>query len=366
RDNCGCCASGEEYVSTQTSGAVYTTEIDCRKSDSERLCRDWDDRLIERERGGGSGNYYCNCPAEDGWCGASCQLNGGEWVKNDKVRCREVTTTWSCQPTCLATAPSNLTISQGASETTANVTWTVGSGGSSQRLYVDQSGTEVNQGCPTAGACEVSATLAAGTNSYIVTGLAPATTYYFRVVTYASSSCLAATRRSYTTPEANNDITGRVYLDSANVCGSSSGMAGVTMYLDGVAAGVTGAAGAGLHSVRVGVPGGYICATGATCSAGCPTKNNVGAGEVGVNFYLTNSREAWWQAVGAGVYANGSVRSELPQASTPLLAPGAGGAIGALMRSGGSVDTGAGVISTPGCSAITRYRGKTMNIALNC
>ncbi|NOH02291.1 MAG: fibronectin type III domain-containing protein [Chloroflexi bacterium] len=292
---------------------------------------------------------------------------------NDRVKCKKRSTTWACQPTCSATAPSNLTISQGSSETTANVSWNVGSGGSSQRLYVDQSKTEVDQNCPTARACEVTATLAAGTNSYIVTGLAPATTYYFRVVTYKSSSCVAATRRSYTTPEENNDITGRVYLDSANVCGSSSGMAGITLYLDGAAAGVSDSDGSysltatpGLHSVGVGLPGGYICSTGETCSAGCPTQNNVSAGAAGVNFYLTNSREAWWQAAGAGVYANGSVRSVLPQASTPLLAPGAGGAIGALMRTGGSVETGAGVISTPGYSAITRYRGKTMNIAPNC
>ncbi len=92
--------------------------------------------------------------------------------------------TYGCTSTCNATAVSGASAVQGASPTVANVAWTVGANGVSQRLYVDEDLAEVNNGCPTANDCVVNATLAASANSYIVTGLLPSTTYYFRVVTY--------------------------------------------------------------------------------------------------------------------------------------------------------------------------------------
>ena len=44
-----------------------------------------------------------------------------------------------------------------------------------------------------------------------------------------------------------------------------------------------------------GVPAAYICTPG--CGS-CPTKTGVSYPSVGNNFFLTQSRQAWWQAVG--------------------------------------------------------------------
>ena len=68
------------------------------------------------------------------------------------------------------------------------------------------------------------------------------------------------------------------------------------------------------------------------------------------NFYLTNLRESWWQAEGAGVYAGSmaggvTVRSEIPTALTKLILPGSGGTSAALLRASGQADLGAGEVS---------------------
>lgn len=138
-----------------------------------------------------------------------------------------------CVPTCTAGAPTNLSIVQGASATSANVSWNLGSGGVSQRLYVDQSQSEVEAGCPTANACEVKATLASGTTTYPVTGLLPETTYHFRVETYKNSSCHPGVTRSYTTPAVT--LSGRVYLDSNNNCSTATpwNLGGLTVAVRG-------------------------------------------------------------------------------------------------------------------------------------
>ena len=84
-------------------------------------------------------------------------------------------------------------------------------------------------------------------------------------------------------------------------------------------------------------------------------------------FYLTNIREPWWQAEGAGVYAGSTaggvtIRSELPTALTKLILPGSGGGTSAaLMRASGQADLGEGSVSSEGWSAITRYHGQRMD-----
>lgn len=285
--------------------------------------------------------------------------------------CSDVDRVCTCQSVCSNTAPTNVNVVQGSSATAANVSWTVGTGGASQRLYVDQSQTEVNNGCPTPSACEVNATLASGTNSYIVTGLLPNTTYYFRVTNYASSSCnIGATPRSYTTP--NVTLSGRVYLDTNNNCSTATpwNLGGLTVSVPSTAySGAVGSDGrfgfyGGLTSPTSlslsGYAGSYVPSTATGCNAGSVLTSVTNPSSTNY-FYLTPRREAWWQAVGASVYAGGDVRSELPTASLNLIESGAGGAVGALMRSSGTVDTGVGSVSTSGYSATTRYRGKVMN-----
>ena len=168
-------------------------------------------------------------------------------------------------------------------------------------------------------------------------------------------------------------LAGTVYYDALNNCsgaGWSSG--GVAVSLDGGAGSAVSptvtftllASSTSSHSLAVSLPAGYICSTAAgcnTCSRSSiisPSNNNF--------FYLTNLREAWWQAEGAGVYAGSmaggvTVRSELPTALTRLILPGAGGTSAALLRASGQTDLGAGTVSTEGWSILTRYQGKRMD-----
>lgn len=283
--------------------------------------------------------------------------------------------TYNCVSICNSTAPTGLTVTQGSSATSVNVNWTPGTGGVSQYLRVDQSQVEVVQGCPTPNACEVKATLSTSTNSYIVSGLLPNTTYWFRVVTYENGSCYPDRTVSYTTP-ANNNVSGRVYLDTNNVCSTSTPWNSATygsltatlrgtaysgsVGTDGRFSILAGTAPSFQYMDLSGIPAGYICSTAAGCNS-CPTLSSITSPSSTNYFYLTPRREAWWQAVGASVYAEGDVRSELPTASLKLIETGAGGAVGALMRSTGTVDTGVGSVSTPGYSVTTEYQGKLMN-----
>jgi len=167
-------------------------------------------------------------------------------------------------------------------------------------------------------------------------------------------------------------VIGNVYFDAKNTCSTKKPWTtgGLTASLRGTSyRGSVGTGGAyaliGVPSGKYGyldlkgIPAGYVCST--ACGAGCPTKTSVTSPSTGNNFFLTTKREAWWQAFGSSLYAGGSVRSEIPSAGSNLIEPGVGGAIGALLRSSGSVDTGTGEVSDPGYSTISTYRGKTMN-----
>jgi len=90
---------------------------------------------------------------------------------------------------------------------------------------------------------------------------------------------------------------------------------------------------------------------------------------IGNNFFLTGSsapKLAWWQVTGAGIYAGEpdgdvTIRSALPTSTTSLILPGANSPVGAVIRASGSVDLGAGRISTPTVySTKAGYKGKIM------
>lgn len=78
--------------------------------------------------------------------------------------------------------------------------------------------------------------------------------------------------------------------------------------------------------------------------------------------FIKASREAWWQAVGAGIYAGSTAGGTVVQSKAPageyLIEPGVGGAIGALMRSSGVANVGSGTVSTAGYSTKASYKGK--------
>ncbi|MBP9669774.1 hypothetical protein KBD75_00015 [Candidatus Woesebacteria bacterium] len=211
------------------------------------------------------------------------------------------------------------------------------------------------------------ATVASTTTSSAFTGTA-GTTYYWRVVAVTGSATTNSEVRSFTI--LNNQIAGTVYLDTNNNCGGSGwSTGGVSVSLDGgagVAVNTSGAyvvtANPGSHNLAVSIPSGYVCSTASGCNSCSVSVTSPGT----KNFYLTASREGWWQVAGAGIYAGGlgggvTVRSELPSASHRLITAGTGGTTGALIRGSGSTDLGSGTISDDLWSAVARYRGKRMD-----
>ncbi len=220
-----CCPTGTE-ADCRPEGTNYERINDCRQP---TRCTNVGDTYISHR--GAPETVANRCYKACNNCG---QDNEVQFWKYDVITtCRSNRIVCDCVPVCTATAPTNLSVVQGASATSANVSWSVGSGGVSQRLYVDQSASEVDAGCPTANACEVKATLSSSTTSYPVTGLLPSTTYYFRVETYKNSSCHPGVRRSYTTPAVT--LSGRVYLDANNNCSTATpwNLGGLTVSVRG-------------------------------------------------------------------------------------------------------------------------------------
>ncbi|MFZ2199440.1 MAG: hypothetical protein WAV40_01485 [Microgenomates group bacterium] len=287
---------------------------------------------------------------------------------------------YGCLSTCDDTAPTGLTVVDGPTiGTTATITWTPGANGASQKLYVDQSQTEVNTDCPTAGACEANSTLTTADTSELVSGLLPSTTYYFRVVTYSDASCSRDAVTTFTTPANVGIVSGFVYLDSTNTCDTTP-FPGQTVQIDATSPGaVSDATGAfsltGListtHTLGVTIPAGYICSTGASCN----TCNKTGVISPSANnfFYLTQNRAAWWQARGAGVYSGSSAGGTVLGSTIPdsiaagsryLSNAAAGGTGGVVLRaSGDSPSLGAGAVNAGGWSAKSTYKGKRADYA---
>lgn len=368
--NCGCCNPGDDYVKNTVSGSNYTREVSCNATTD--LCNDWDDVLVSRAAGASANHCYCTDDNYDG-IARHCK----DWRNNDIVTCRSTSTTWSCQSSCTQAAPSAPTLLTPApvdgavtNSLSGTLTWSAPASWGTKcpqpntNSYTIKLNSCSASGSPVAPTTTIASNVSGTSNAYSVAGYG---TYCWQV--YATNGGLASVSTVGRFTVQQNTISGSVYDDGSNICSNSSGRGGVTVYLDGVATTTTAADGSysmtasssSSHTVSIGLPSGYICSTAASCSSGCPSKSSVSAGSVGNNFYLTQSREAWWQAEGAGVYAGGSVRSSLPSASSYLIEPGAGGVIGALMRSSGSVDTGNGAISTLGYNAMTTYHGKTMN-----
>jgi hypothetical protein len=234
--NCDCCNPGENYVKSTVTGSNYAREVSCHSSIPSLYCNDWDDTFVSRSYGTGAGNCYCICENEDG-CGARCQH--GSWAKNDIITCTSKTTTWSCVDACASTAPTNLSVTQGASATAATLSWRSGTGGAYQVIYVGSDQNSVNNDCAYGGCVITGAQLAPfypnSNFSYPVTGLSPNTTYYFRVVTHENSSCRPSATTSYTAPDLS--LSGRVYLDTNNNCSTATpwSLGGLTVTVRGTA-----------------------------------------------------------------------------------------------------------------------------------
>lgn len=323
------------------------------------------------------GDDYVSHYQSGGMCYGTtkCQNEECGWVDFYEVTttCLGEGETCTCVNNCTQTAPTGLSIVAGPTVgTTARASWTLGTGGEAQFIWVDEDQAEVNAGCPTAGDCEMSLQLPAVANNMLVNGLTPLRTYYFRIINIGGPGCGdTEVTGTYTTPASTGVISGKVYLDSSNNCGTTA-FAGQSVVLDGVTTAVTGADGsfthnaalAATHNLFVTIPSGYTCSTGAGCS-GCSKKTGVVSPSANNYFYLTQNRDAWWQAKGAGVYAGSSaggvtIGSTIPNSVVDkyLVIPDGGSAAAVLRASGDSPSLGQGSVNSESWSAKSTYKGK--------
>ncbi len=360
--SCNCCATGSvntcesgTYTYAYTSANYRVAGDGSQVPVNPKLCQEDDDAYVSTQS-------MTNCRWDD-----TGGINDGALLGCDYVSvCRRC----GCTPTCNVTTPTSLAVS--CTGTTATLTWTPGSGGTSQKIMVDEDLAEVNADCPTAGDCVTNSSLTTSDNSELISGLSPTTTYHFRVVNYSSASCQQASVVSCTT--SSTSISGIVYLDSDNSCSTSTPFTGRTVTLDSSVNAVSGADGsfsfgsadtASSHTLAVSIPAGYTCSTGATCDDCAltgvisPSANNY--------FFLTMNRDAWWQSVGGGVYSGASgggvtIGSTIPDSVTAinkyLVIPGTAASAAVIRASGDAPVLGAGSVNAQGWSAKSSYKGK--------
>lgn len=158
----------ESYQCANSIGSAQQTGTCCDFYTPPRECGDWYPIPC-----GGSGQPKCkrDCTQEPGWC----QKYNYE--------------TYNCVSVCSATAPTNVTFTP-ISLTSARLTWTPGTGGTTQYVYVGSDKADVEANCAS-GTCAVSVNLgSASQNSYDTPQvLVPGTIYYYRVINSENISC---------------------------------------------------------------------------------------------------------------------------------------------------------------------------------
>jgi len=139
----------------------------------------------------GSCTGYTDCWSAYACVPVGCFEFGGDSCQGANSRCEYC----YCVPACTATAPTNLTATR-VSASQATFSWTPGTGGAEQRLYVGANKAEVEAGCPgiDSPACAVNLTgLPESQSSYTTANvLAPGTVYYWQIVNWQSESCTVA------------------------------------------------------------------------------------------------------------------------------------------------------------------------------
>lgn len=224
---------------------------------------------------------------------------------------------------CTNTAPTNLTVTA-TSATSSHVSWTPGTGGTSQTIFVGANQTEVEAGCPglSSPACVVITSLPSNQSTYD-TGdiLSAGTVYYYKVFNIDStnscsagsstvlglSSCLISPSGSITIPFGGSQIittqvnsssaitnvfyslnpTGYASFDPASFVSTLTDTSypyGTTAY--GLATGST------QITSEVNSSSGVLCTDSATITVSEP--------------------QAWWQVKDSDVQSNGSLSSDVP------------------------------------------------------
>ncbi|WKZ25744.1 MAG: hypothetical protein QY322_00300 [bacterium] len=210
--NNGSCRSCESqcnptWVVNCPSGTVKTNNLigsQCVSKGSIWHCNGWFQLGSAQSEGS-----ECGCTTTPAGCGECEQY----WTNPNTGRtscirwdCWPATTTCSgrtantyeCLSTCNTTAPSAVSFSDDL------LTWTTGTNGASQNLYVSTTQSDVTNNCGTGTSCTVNANLASSTDFYpFVSPLLPDTIYFVKIVNYQSVSCSSSTNYSFLTPVAN-------------------------------------------------------------------------------------------------------------------------------------------------------------------
>ena len=143
---------------------------------------------------------------------------------------------------------------------------------------------------------------------------------------------------------------------SVSAGGSGGGVAG-----DGTYSVVDVPTGVGYFaSLTIGDPANYSC----ECPTGC-IQGGVSSPQAGVNFYLNNFKQAWFQVEGGNLHANsGNVVSYIPDtcsgACEPYLILGESGATGVVSYTGVTPEVGEGDLTEDGSdwTLNTEYKGR--------
>ncbi len=186
-----------------TSDDGFAIDLEFTPGSWTRVFTDWSDHAA-RTRWGSWRNINA------GWYGIRVWFyeNGGQAVARLRFQGPGVgaqivpsANLRTCTSPCSATAPTNPSVTN-LSSTSAQLNWTSGSGGDKQLLRLDESQSEVENGCPT-GCLIKEDNLDKDLEVYNTEAvLSPGTTYYWRVVEWKSASCWAdfASTPSFTTP----------------------------------------------------------------------------------------------------------------------------------------------------------------------
>ncbi|MEI7990330.1 MAG: hypothetical protein WCI88_14950, partial [Chloroflexota bacterium] len=236
---------------------------------------------------------------------------------------------YACDPICpVPSAPalmspedgSFLAISKYSKFNTVNLAWyssDFGNGSaeciSQYKVYVDTTNPPTTQ----------VATLDSSINSYSFRGGSPGTYYWSVAASNSDTDSKNNEIRSFTI--VSNEIMGKVFYDVNNTCGGTP-KSGVQItypnpnpsrgdpYLLTSTTGVDGVYSAYVEALRPGstpitinltMPPGFSCSTGPGCSNCGP--RSITAPSVNNDFYLSDLRDPWWQAMGSGIYSGGAI-----------------------------------------------------------
>ncbi|KKP92758.1 MAG: hypothetical protein UR98_C0018G0012 [Parcubacteria group bacterium GW2011_GWA1_36_12] len=251
---------------------------------------------------------------------------------------------------CSATAPSNLSFTPIPPGSSATVSWTDGTGGTSNRLYVGDDKTKVEADCPQgfgAGTgCVYSSDSA--TSPTVVSGLSLGTVYYARLVNYKDEACSAASgtlidvsscylspdsatlspfeSQAFTTSVNYSTEIDRVAYDVSNPPTTEVDPASDTNGQDGYHAEVTALSlGSSVLTSDVIIDGEVVCTDTADINVTAPGP--------------------WWQVMDSDIQSMGDIASDVASGNFFGLA-GAGGYPGVIAYTG-SASFGSGEVSDP-------------------